>query len=215
MRPDRPGHDPADGAWLSRGILDEEQVMSEGVEIPEGHMEHLQHHSHEGGLVRWIAIFTAIVSTLGAIIGHEAEEIANHAILLKNEAAIIKTDAADKWNYYQAVSTKGHLMELAMTLVSQDKRAPFADKIKKYDAQKIEIKAQADKLEAASAKANKDSNALAAPRGNYMYALALLQVAISVVSVTLLTRQRWLFAIAIILSAIGLGTAGFAFWLMP
>lgn len=189
--------------------------MSEGIEIPEGHMEHLQHHAHEGGLVRWIAIFTAVVSTLGAIIGHEAEEIGNHAILLKNEAAIIKTDATDKWNYYQAASTKGHLMELAMTLVPPDKRAPFAEKIKKYDAQKVAIKAQADKLEAASAKANAESALLAGPRGNYMYALALLQVAISVVSVTLLTRQRWLFAMAMVLSLVGLGTAGYAFWLTP
>jgi Domain of unknown function (DUF4337) len=189
--------------------------MSEGVEIPESHKEHLQQHAHEGGLVRWIAIFTAVISTVGAIIGHEAEEIANKAILLKNESVLVKTDAADKWNYYQAVSTKGHVMELALDLVPPDKRQPYAAKIKKYDAQKVEIKEQADKLEAASAKANAESTALGPPRGNYMYALALLQVAISVVSVTLLTRQRWLFAMAILLSLVGLGTAGYAFMLTP
>jgi Domain of unknown function (DUF4337) len=189
--------------------------MSEGVEVPEMHKEHLAHHASEGGLVRWIAIFTAVISTLGAIIGHEAEEIANKAILLKNESVLIKTDATDKWNYYQAVSTKGHVMELAMDLVPPDRRPPYAAKIKKYEAQKLDIKAQADKLEAASVKANKESAALAAPRGNYMYALALLQVAISVVSVTLLTRQRWLFAMAILLSLVGLGTAGYALMLTP
>jgi uncharacterized ion transporter superfamily protein YfcC len=188
--------------------------MSEAIEIPEGHQEHMEHaaaHEGSGGLVRWIAIFTAIISTLGAIIGHEAEEIANSAILLKNEAALKKTDAADQWNYYQAVSTKGHLMELAMSLVAADQRQPYADKIKKYEAQKDDIKKQADKLEAQSAKANADSAALATPRGNFMYALALLQVAISVVSVTVLTRQRWLFGIAIALSAVGLVTAAIAY----
>jgi Domain of unknown function (DUF4337) len=190
-------------------------MMSEGVEVPETHREHLQQHAHEGGMVRWIAIFTAVVSTIGAIIGHQAEEIANKAILLKNESVLIKTDAADKWNYYQAVSTKGHLMELAITLLPPDKQAPFADKVKKYEAQKIDIKAQADRLEAQSAKANAESAALAAPRGNFMYALALLQVAISVVSVTLLTRQRWLFGVAILLSLVGLGTAGIAVMGMP
>ena len=192
--------------------------MAEGIEIPEGHQEHLEHAAHgeqeHGGrnsLVHWIAIFTAIISTIGAVIGHEAEEIANSAILLKNEAALKKTDAADQWNYYQAVSTKSHLMELAMSLVPEAQRPPFAAKIKKYEAQKVDIKKQADNLEAQSAKANKDSAALATPRGNYMYALALLQVAISVVSVTVLTRQRWLFGIAIALSVIGLFTAGIAF----
>lgn len=191
--------------------------MAEGIEIPEGHQEHIEHVAHEGGggLVRWIAIFTAVISTVGAVIGHQAEEIANSAILLKNEAALKKTDAADQWSYYQAVSTKSHLMELAMSLVPADQRPPFADKIKKYEKQKDEIQKQANKLEAESAKANRDSAALAPPRGNYMYALALLQVAISVVSVTVLTRQRWLFAIAIALSVIGLATAGVAFMGTP
>jgi hypothetical protein len=190
--------------------------MAEGIEIPEGHQEHLEHAAHEGGgLVRWIAIFTALISTVGAVIGHEAEEIANSAILLKNEAALKKTDAADQWNYYQAVSTKGHLMELAMSLVPADQRPPFADKIKKYEAQKTDVKKAADGLEAQSAKANAESAALATPRGNYMYALALLQVAISVVSVTVLTRQRWLFGIAIAMSVLGLATAGYAFYLTP
>jgi len=187
--------------------------MAEGIEIPEGHQEHIEPAAHEGGgrLIHWIAIFTAIISTLGAVIGHEAEEIANSAILLKNEAALKKTDAADQWNYYQAVSTKSHLMELAMSLVPEAQHPPYAEKIKKYEGQKTEIKAQADKLEAQSAKANAESAALARPRGNYMYALALLQVAISVVSVTVLTRQRWLFGVAIALSAVGLITAGIAF----
>jgi hypothetical protein len=186
--------------------------MDESIEIPEGHLDHMAHATHErGGLIRWIAIFTAVISTIGALIGRQAEEIANSAILLKNEAALKKTEAADQWNYYQAVSTKGHLAELAMALVPPDQRPPFADKIKKYEAQKTDIRRQADKLEALSAKANSDSAALSGPRGNYMYALALLQVAISVVSVTVLTRQRWLFGVAIVLSVVGLVTAGIAY----
>ena len=161
--------------------------------------------------MRWVAIFTAVISTLGALIGHQAEEIANDAILLKNEAGLKKTEASDQWNYYQAVSTKGHLMELAMTLTPEAQRAPFADKIKKYEQQKTEIKGEADKLEAASLKANAESASLALPRSNFMYALALLQVAISVVSVTVLTRSRWLFGVAIAFGVVGLGIAGYAY----
>ncbi len=186
--------------------------MDESIGIPESHLEHMAHATREsGGLIKWIAIFTAVISTIGALVGRQAEEIANSAILLKNEAALKKTEAADQWNYYQAVSTKSHLAELAMTLVPADKRQPYADKIKKYEAQKTDIKQQADKLEALSATANAESALLAGPRGNYMYALALLQVAITVVSVTVLTRQRWLFGVAIVLSVVGLVTAGLAF----
>lgn len=183
--------------------------MSEhGIHVPE------QEHGGDAasGLGRWVAIFTAIVATCGALIEHEASEIANKAILLKNEAVLKKTEAADQWAYYQAVSTKSHLMELAMTLAPADKHAPFADKIAKYDKQKEEIKAQADKLEDASAKANELSAALGAPRERYMAGLGLLQIAISVGSVTVLTGQRWLFAVAILGSAIGLATALLAFF---
>ena len=186
--------------------------MDESIEIPEGHYERMAHAVHEsGGLVRWIAIFTAVVSTAAALIGHQAEEIANSAILLKNEAALKKTEASDQWNYYQAVSTKSHLAELAMALVPADQRAPFAEKIKKYEAQKTDIRRQAEKLEGLSAKANASSSAMSGPRGRLMYGLALLQVAISVVSITVLTRQRWLFGVAILLSAVGLVTAGIAY----
>ncbi|HKO06454.1 MAG TPA: DUF4337 domain-containing protein [Alphaproteobacteria bacterium] len=183
-------------------------MSEEGVHLPHG--EH--HASAEVGLGRWVAIFTAIVATFGALIGHEAEETANKAILLKNEAVLRKTDAADQWSYYQAVSTKSHLMELAMSLAAEDKQASFADKIARYEKQKEEIKAEADKLEDASAKANDLSAALSIPREKYMYGLALLQIAISVGSVTVLTGQRWLFGIALAGGAVGLLTAGLAYF---
>lgn len=177
------------------------------------HVPHEQHggHSSEGGLGRWIAIFTALVATLGAVIGHEAEEFANKALLLKNEAVLKKTEAANQWAYYQAVSTKSHLMELAMTLTPAEKQAPFAEKITKYTKQKDEIQTRANALETATTKANDASAALLEPRLHLMSALALLQIAISVASVTALTRQRWLFGIAILGSVAGLVTAGLAF----
>jgi hypothetical protein len=182
--------------------------MSEhGVHLPHG-----EHGHATGGLARWVAIFTALAATCGALIGHQAEEIANHAILVKNEALLKKTDAADQWAYYQAVSTKSHLMELAMTLVDESKQAPFQDKITKYDQQKDEIKAKADALEAESAKANDESAALGVPREKLMYALALLQIAISIASVTMLTGQPWLFGLALVSGVGGVASAAFALW---
>lgn len=175
------------------------------------HVPHGEHHAAEGALGRWVAIFTAIVATLGALIGHEAEEIANKAILLKNEAVLKKTDAADQWSYYQAVSMKSHLTELALALSPEEKRAGLTGELAKYEKQKGEIKSKADKLEDASAQANALSAALAVPREKYMYGLALLQVAISVGSVTVLTGQRWLFAVALAGSLGGLVAAALAF----
>jgi len=183
-------------------------MSEEGVEVPEG----AHRGSGEGALGRWIAIFTAIAATLGALIGHQAEEIANKAILLKNEAVLRKTDAADQWSYYQAVSTKSHLSELALALEPEERHAALEASIAKYEQQKLEIKAAAEKLEADSSRANESSAALAVPREKYMYGLALLQIAISVGSVTVLTGQRWLFFVALAGGIFGALTAALAYF---
>ena len=173
---------------------------------------HHEHEVHEAGpgLGRWVAIFTAVVATLGAVIGHEAGETANRAILLKNEAVLKKTEAADQWSYYQAVSTKSHLMELAMELVPAEKTAGYKDKIDKYAKQKDEIAAKANALEKESADANAESARLSVPRERLMSALALIEIAIAVGSVTVLTRQGWLFAVAILGGVAGVITAAIA-----
>lgn len=151
----------------------------------------------EISLNRWIAIFAAIMATLAAIVGHEASEIANKAILLKNEAVLKKTEAANQWAYYQAVSTKLQLVELAGELTA-DRTQRQLDKADKYAAQKDDVMKRAEALEKESATANLRSAALAEPRQRLLLALGLFEVAIAVGSVTALTRQRWLFAVALL-----------------
>lgn len=175
------------------------------------HEVHVPHHPHgpERGLTQWIAIFTAIMATLGAIVGHEASETANQAILFKNEAVLKKAEAANQWAYYQQVSTKSHLMELAKTLTPQTKHADYDEKLAKYAKQKDEIQVKARAFEDQVSQADAKSAALRRPRLHFAFALSLLQIAISVASVTVLTGRVWLFGIAG-LSAIG----GLGFWLV-
>jgi hypothetical protein len=63
-------------------------------------------------------------------------------------------------------------------------------------------------LEKQAAAANTKSAALREPRQNLFLALALFQIAISVASVTVLTRQLWLFGVAVA-GALG----GIGFWI--
>jgi hypothetical protein len=172
----------------------------EGGEAPEG----------GGGLGRWVAIFTAIVATLGAVVGHEAGETANKALLLKNEAILKKAEAADQWSYYQSVSTKGHLMELALAVAPADKTAGFQGELDKYNKQKTDIQNKAQVLEKQSDEANAESSRLGEPREKLATALALMEIAIAVGSVTVLSRQTWLFAFAIVGGLAGLVIAGMA-----
>ena len=165
-------------------------------------------HGPERGLTQWVAIFTALMATFGAVVGHEASETANEAILLKNEAVLKKAEASNQWSYYQQVSTKAHLMELAKALTPAAKHKDYDQKLAKYTQQKDEIQAKANTFEAEVARANDASAALRKPRLNYAFALTLLQIAISVASVTVLTGRKWLFGVAILAAGGGTG-----FWL--
>jgi hypothetical protein len=176
--------------------------MTENLHVP-------HQHGGEGPLVKWVAIFTAISATLGGIVGHEASYVANDAILYKNEAVLKKTDAANQWAYYQAVSTKSQMMELAKQLTPAQAHPGYDEKLAKYAQQKEELQTKATALEKQVALANAKSAALRAPRQNLFLALALFQIAISVASVTVLSRQRWLFGVAIAGALSGIG-----FWIV-
>ena len=177
--------------------------MSEGFHVhgPESH--HIEHEAHAGSsLAQQVAIFTALLATLGAIVGYQGSDTQEEAMLFKNEAVLKKTQASDQWNYYQAVSNKGHLMELASDLAAPQKADHYKAQIEKYKAQKKSIKAEADKLESESKAANEESEKLMHPRRRLAQAMTLIQISISLASITALTRKKWLFIMAVI-SALG------------
>lgn len=168
---------------------------------------HVPHHAHrrERGLTQWIAIFTALMATFGAVVGHEANETANEAILYKNDAVLKKAEASNQWSYYQQVGTKALLTELARTLAPEARQADYDNKLAKYANQKNEIQARADILDEQVTVANTRSAALRSPRLNFTLAIMLLQIGISVASVTVLTGRVWLFGVAGLAAAGGVG----------
>ena len=90
-------------------------------------------------------MFTAIVATVGAIFGYMSGATQANAGLYKNNAAIKKTEASNQWNYYQAKSSKQNLAELALEL-SPAKREFYETEIKRYKAEKAEIRLAAEML---------------------------------------------------------------------
>ena len=162
---------------------------------------------HGGGhsLSQWVAIFTAILAALGAIVSYQGSHLMNEVLLYKNEAVLKKTQATDQWNYYQAVSTKLHLMQLAVDLAPSGETTPFKKEITKYEAQKRHLKSEADALEKVSLSADRESDRLNRPHNDMALALIFLQIAISLASITALTGRTWLFVAAGISAAAGVG----------
>src|SRR5881275_609251 len=135
--------------------------MSEGgfhVHGPHDHeLEHAAQHGAEGhhgvaggSLTNQVAMFTAIIFTVGAIFAYMGGATQANASLYKNEAAIKKTEASNQWNYYQAKSGKQNLAELAIELAPEARRSFYTDEIKRYKSEKEAIKKDAEKFEAAS-----------------------------------------------------------------
>ena len=179
-------------------------MSEDGFHVHGAHDHEVEHHAQGGDkLAGQVAIFTAILASIGAIISYQGGATQNEAMLLKNEAVLKKAQASDQWNFYESKSNKGHLMELAADLSSEQKRGYYSDKIKKYEADKKEIKLRAEALEAESEKANRESEQRLHPHHKLAQAMTLIQIAISLASITVLTRKKWLFLVAGVAAAGG------------
>jgi len=124
------------------------------------------------------------------------------------------TQTADKWAQFQSNSMKGHEYELQRDFVAilnagaidETKRTAFvanaAKALEKYDKKKEETKAEAEKLEKQVVESGRKS-------GNYGVASLLLQIAIVIVSISIIVRQSWLY-----FGGTLVGLAGFVIFLL-
>ena len=151
------------------------------------------HHGIAGGsLTNQIALFTAVVATVGAIFSYVAGATQANAGLYKNNAAIKKTEASNQWNFYQAKSSKQNLSELASVLVGDDKKPLYTKEVERYKLEKAEIKLAADKLEAEALDWDRKSEEQMHQHHRWAQATTALQVSIALAAIALLTRKKWL-----------------------
>ncbi len=183
------------------------------VHGPHDHeLEHAAHHEPKG-LAGQLAVITAVLATLGAFFSYMGGATQANAGLFKNNAAITKTEAANRWNYFQAKSSKQNLAEFALDLtVSEDQKAKYREKIARYETEKNEIKAQAEKLEAESTEWDRKSDDQLHLHHRWAQATTALQVGIALAAIALLTKRRWMEYATLGAGAVGIGL-GIAAWL--
>ncbi|MDB5872372.1 MAG: hypothetical protein JWQ07_1814 [Ramlibacter sp.] len=163
------------------------------VHGPHDHeLEHASHGDATSGMINQIAMFTAVIATVGAIFSYMGGATQANAGLLKNDAAIRKTEASNQWNYFQAKSTKQSLAEVSRDLAPADKQAFYQAKIDRYEKEKNEIKTAADRIEAEAKEADKQSEVQMHQHHRWAQATTALQVSIALAAIALLTRKKWL-----------------------
>ncbi len=194
--------------WMSGGKFHVHGPHDHAVE----HAAH-DHHAaddHQVKLGQWVAIFTAVLATIGAIVSYQGGHTQNEALYFKNEAVLRKADASNLWAYYQGKSTKQNLAELAEALATTpDQKAKYAAEVARYKQEKDAIKKDAEKQEALSKEADAKSAAALHPHERLAIAMTFIQIAISLAAICVLTRKRGMLGLAAAAAAVGI-----VFWVM-
>ncbi len=191
-------------------------MSGHGFHVHGPHDHELEHatqsgHGHEdGGMTNQIAMFTAIIATVGAIFGYMGGATQANAGLYKNNAAIKKTEASNQWNYYQAKSSKQNLSELALELAPASKKEFYESEVKRYKSEKGDIKKDAEKLEAQAKAWDEQSDQQMHQHHRWAQATTALQVSIALAAIALLTRKNWLKKAMYAMGLLGIGIGGAA-----
>ena len=156
------------------------------------HDHEVEHRAEHDPFAGRIAVMTAIFATIGALFGYMAGKTQNDALMFKNEAAIRKTEASDQWNFYQAKSSKQNLAELGAALTSGEAQARYQKEVERYNKEKNEIMPEAKKFEQQSKEAEDKSEASLHVHHRWAQATTLIQIAIAMAAISILTRNRGL-----------------------
>src|SRR5206468_9597009 len=168
-------------------------------------------HASESRLNSIIAALVAIAATFMALCNVKDGNIVQGM-------AQAQANSVDQWSYYQAKGMKQNLAEatldqlqLQRTMLTDPKFAPMLDakiavyqkQVKKYEKEKIDIKANAEGEQ-------KTYETLNLHDDQFDMSDACLSVAIALFGVTALTKKRWLLALAVVFMFFGVlfGLAG-------
>ncbi|HEX4943452.1 MAG TPA: DUF4337 domain-containing protein [Usitatibacteraceae bacterium] len=168
--------------------------MSEhGIHVHGPHDHEVEHQAQHGGMGQRIAIFTAVLATIGAVVSFLGGHTQNEALLYKNDAVLKRAEASDQWNYYQAKSMKQNLAEFAAAMSADPKKSEFYTvEAARYAKEKKDIEKEARRLEDDSKASNRKSEKALHPHEMLAISMTLLQIAIALASITVLTKKDWL-----------------------
>jgi hypothetical protein len=173
--------------------------MPEGIELPEAH-----HHEHEDDpLVLPVSVTISILAVLVAIVtlmGHRA-----HTEELSRE-----TQAASRWEQYQAKSIRQRMTQIGSDLLSvvapldKAKGEPLAQKyekeVERYASDKEDVSKIAEALEA--------ERDLAMHRADrFDLGEVLLEIGLVICSLTLLAKKKIFWIGGTVVALVGLGVA--------
>ena len=171
-------------------------------------MDEFSKEMREGGEsgMRHVSLAISVLAVLVAmvtVLGHRTH----------TEAVLMQTRAADQWNLYQAKKIRQVQISTAADLLSlqpssndagvQKKLAEYKAHMAKWDQELVEEQQKAQDLEHEVDHAERRAD-------RYDLGEALLEIAVVLSSITLLTRQHMYFILGLFLGLVGLAAAASA-----
>jgi hypothetical protein len=169
--------------------------------MPEIEIPHDEEEGHaKDPLGRTVGILAAVFSVLLAIV-----TIMSHRA--HTEGVLLKTEANDKWSYYQSKRIKFHDLELGEDLIQLmgPKNAESQRVLARYGKEKQKNLKQAEETQADAQQIEKRSGAIEAQALRYDFGEGLLEIALVLSSLYFISRRK-LFPVVGVIAAI-LGTA--------
>lgn len=161
--------------------------------------ENAEHGAHERSLAP-VTVTMAVLAVLVAsvsLLGHRAH----------TEEILLQTKSTDQWAFYQAKDIRRHSYETFLdqlsvfTLQNADQAAKLKEKYQKevdrYRDEQKDIQAEAKKAE-------EEVNVQAHRADHFDLGEVLLEAALVICSITLLTRKRMFWALGLILGMVGI-----------
>jgi len=190
--------------------------LSEEYEVPSPHEhvleEEIEGERKESKFTQKVALMTATLACIAALVNYQSGKYETAAAHLKNESILKQAKASDQWAYFQSKSVKAHIDDgFASVSTDPGEKARFIADNKKQSKEKDEVKAEAQKLEEESMKLGEDSEANLKPHERLALAGTFIQMAIALAALTIITKKHWLLWGSICSAAAGLVIAATSF----
>lgn len=188
--------------------------MDEEYEVPSPHERAVEEATEKEGnrFAQKIALMTAVLATVGALISYQSGSAQTEAMFLKNESILKQAEASDQWSYYQAKSMKAHIAAAtADTALSPEVRQKYIAQLAQLEKEKTEIQVEAKKLQNQSQSFGRQSEAKLRPHERLALAMTFIQIAVALAAITVLTRKNWLLWGSIASAGVGLAAAATTF----
>jgi len=175
------------------------------------HAEHAEHAAHENNpFVSRVSITIAFLAVVAAVAGSLETYESASAIIEANKAVLSQDKATDQWNFFESKSLKKNMYTLAAD-ANASKAADYMKKAKDEGDGQLDAQDKAKDLEH---ERDQDLAASAVHEERHHHlgvAATLLEMAIAISTIAIITHKRWPWVASAVLGIVGAALAAISY----